>query len=161
MATIIFSTAKRYRSKLFSLIKFLSHNREHVALGFTRDKNKYVFHLTFKGAIITPIEKFMKYNVIFKEFEIIPPVPLNSFIEQRMGEFYGKLSGWITLSNLCFPFVMSLLSLLKIKPAYNCANFARQVDDGSIKSWSHIDFNWATSEQLLAACETSNEFRIQ
>lgn len=132
-----------------------------MALSFIKDGEKHIFHMTFKGAIVTPINKFLKYNIVHKEFEIIPQVSLEFFIAQRMGEPYGKLSGLIVLANMCFP-IIKLLSLLKIKPIYNCANFARQVDpNGLIKSWSHIDFNWATSKQLFAACESSNEFRIQ
>jgi hypothetical protein len=159
--TIIFSHSKSYNPILYWFRKtFLAHNATHVAFGIEVDNKPHVFHMSGKGAIRTPRQRFDDKNIIIKEFEIVPD--LSEDLEAHLnylGHPYNTTSAVLHFIMLLLQPIRQLLIFYKIRNMFYCANFARQLDrNDKLKSWRKIDKQWASVDELQAACENSSEF---
>lgn len=160
--TIIFSHSKRYNKILFWFrSKFLGHSATHVGFGLLYRGEPIVFHMSAKGAVRTERQRFLRHNDIVKEYAIVPDLRYD--LEKHfkyLGTPYDYGSAvWHLIALIVRP-LKQFFIYYKIKNAFYCANFARQIDEtGKIKSWSSIDPNWASVDELMEACRVSNEFK--
>lgn len=159
--TIIFSHSKKYNPYFFWIRKtFLRHSSTHVAFGIEKGGLPHVFHMSGKGAIRTPRDKFLIKNNIIKEYKIVPDLSeqLKSHLKYLGVKYDLNSAIWHFIALLIRP-LKQLLIFYKVKNSFYCANFARQIDkDNKIKSWQKINHYWASVDELQNACENSSEF---
>ncbi len=159
--TIIFSTYKRYNPALLWFRKnVLGQSSTHVSFGIKKDGKPYVFHMSGKGAVRTPRDRFVKKNYIIQEFMIVPDLSdeLQAHLRYLGTRYDGASMTWQVVSLLFRP-LRQFFIYYKIRNNFYCANFARQLDkDDRIKSWRHIDKHWASVRELQEACNNSSEF---
>ncbi|HTR77155.1 MAG TPA: hypothetical protein VMH39_03565 [Gemmatimonadaceae bacterium] len=158
--TIIFSTLKRHNRLLVWVRAHILRTTpaSHVAFGIDGAK---VFHMSARGAVMTPRDVFIRKNVIIDEYEILADLSSELAAHLRLlGAPYDHASAvWHYVATMARP-VKQLLMYLRIRNAFYCANFARQLDrNDRIAAWKTVDKYWASVEDLLNACQGSREFR--
>lgn len=161
MMTIIFSAGKTKNPFLLFFRPFFhKYSTTHVSFGVEKDNQPYIFHMTFKGAVRTPRERFLIKNDIIKEYKILPD--LSDELKEHLkylGTRFDHLSAFMHFVTLAFMPLKLLLVYFHIRNMFYCANFARQLDrDNKVKAWRKIDKSWASIDELQAACENSPEF---
>jgi hypothetical protein len=161
MMSIIFSAGKTKNPFLLFFRPFFhKHNTTHVSFGIEKGGKPYVFHMTFGGAVRTARERFLVKNTIIKEYRIVPDLSdeLKTHLKY-LGTKFGHVSALMHFITLIFTPLKLLLVYFKIRNMFYCANFARQLDKNNrVKAWRKIDKNWASIDELQAACESSPEF---
>jgi hypothetical protein len=161
--TIIFSTYKKYNPIFLWFRKLLlNQSSTHVSFGIEKDGKPIIFHMSGKGAIRTPRDRFVKKNYIIQEFEIIPDLSneLQTHLKYLGTPYDANSAFWQLVAAIIRP-LKQFLIYFKIRNKFYCANFARQLDaNDKIVSWRHVDKQWASVDELQHACQNSNEFRL-
>src|SRR5271154_972025 len=161
MITIIFSAGKTENPFLLFFRPLIhKYPSTHVSFGIEKDNEPVIFHMSYKGAVRTPRDKFLIKNDIVKEYKIV--LDLSDELKQHLqylGTKYDHLSSFAHTLTLIFRPLKMILIYFKIRNMFYCANFARQLDkDDKIKAWRQIDKHWASIDDLQAACQNSPEF---
>lgn len=162
MITIIFSEGKT-NNPILKLFRPLVHKYRstHVSFGIEVEGKPCIFHMSYKGAIRTPRDRFFVKNNLVKEYRILPDLSdeLKTHLQYLGKAKYDHLSALVHMITLLFHPLQMLLIFFKIRNMFYCANFARQLDShDKVKAWRKIDKRWASIDELQAACESSPEF---
>ena len=159
--TILFSTSKRSNPLLLWFrANILKQSATHVAFGIEKDGQPIVFHMSGKGAVRTPRDVFNKKNFVIQEFQILPDLSkeLGAHLKYLGAKYDQNSATWHFIALLFRP-LKQFLIFFKIRNAFYCANFARQLDrDNRLISWRKIDKRWASVDELQRACQESSEF---
>ena len=162
MLTIIFSEGQTNNLFLKFFRPFVHKYRStHVSFGIEVEGKPYIFHMSYKGAIRTPRDRFLIKNDIVKEYRILTDLSdeLREHLKYLGKAKYNHLSAIVHFATLLFHPLKLLLIFLKIRNTFYCANFARQLDShDKVKAWRKIDKVWTSIDELQAACESSPEF---
>jgi len=160
--TIIFSEGQTNNLFLKFFRPFVHKYRStHVSFGIEVGDKPYIFHMSYKGAIRTPRDRFLIKNDIVKEYRILPDLSeeLQEHLKYLGKAKYNHFSAIVHFATLLFHPLKLLLMFFKIRNGFYCSNFARQLDkNNKIKSWRNINIHWASVDELQVICESSPEF---